>query len=289
LKAALLLSGNLGFKCLQQFPVECNIICIFTDKRSTAIINWAKEKNIPLFAGNPRNGAATAFIKDHQPDILFSINYLFLIEADLIKWPAKYCFNIHGSLLPKYRGRTPHVWAIINGEKETGATIHLVDDGCDTGDIILQKKISINDHMTGADVLSAFYELYPKMISEVIRQVMNATIHPTPQDHSKATYFGIRTPDSGRIDWNWEKQRIYNWVRAQAIPYPQAFTFCEEQKITINRIIFADSGFNAEDANGLVLDVTNGKPIVKTPNGAILLEEFETQNGLEIKAGKILI
>ncbi len=286
MKAILLISGGLGLQCFKTFPENWEVQMIFTDKGSTAIIDYAREKNVPVFIGNPRNGKASEWIVRYHPDIIFSINYLFLIEDDLINWPIKYCFNIHGSLLPKYRGRTPHVWAIINNERITGATVHLVDKGCDTGPVVLQRSFEIDAEETGASVLNKFNSLYPEMIREVLELVKSGRVIVTAQDHSAATIFGVRTPESGKINWGWQKERIYNWVRAQAKPYPMAFTFVNGQKLSINKLEFSNYGFSGNDPDGLVLGLQNDKPVIKTPNGAVSLVEFE---GVFPEPGTILL
>lgn len=275
MKAVLLVSGSLGLECLKSFPSEWEVVMVFTDRGSKAIIDFASERNIPVFAGNPRKGKASEYIRLLEPEVVFSINYLFLVEEDIINWPSRYCFNIHGSLLPRYRGRTPHVWAIINGEKITGATVHLVDKGCDTGDIVLQKDFEINDTDTGAIVLEKFRHLYPEMIKEVLDMVRKGEVRPQIQDHNLATRFGVRTPESGRINWSWHRERIMNWVRAQAKPYPMAFTFAGQQRVCINKVKFSPHGFDCDDPDGLVLSLHNRNPIVKTPNGALELLEYE--------------
>src|SRR5690606_22569809 len=137
-----------------------------TDSGSANISNWCEEKQVPCFVGNPRNGKASTFFSKYPVDVLLSVNYLFIIERDLIQHPKKYAFNMHGSLLPKYRGRTPHVWAIINGETQTGVTLHVIDEGCDTGDIVIQEKVKIEHNDTGADILSKFEVLYPLIAKE---------------------------------------------------------------------------------------------------------------------------
>src|SRR5690554_5519746 len=143
-----LCSGNLGFQILLKLFEAHPINFVFTDSKSDRIIKFCKENKLSLFKGNPRRGRAKEFIAKNECDILISINYLFLIERDVINMGKKLAFNIHGSLLPKYRGRTPHVWSIINGEKYTGTTAHLIDEGCDTGDILEQVKIPIEESDT---------------------------------------------------------------------------------------------------------------------------------------------
>jgi len=175
------------------------------------------------------------------------------------------------------------VWAIINNETQTGITAHLIDDGCDTGNIVLQHKIDIHPDDTGASVLEKYNIVYPEMVEQVLYEIEKEKLIASPQNNEAATYFGKRTPDDGQIDWNWQKERIKNWVRAQAHPYPGAFTFYKGQKVTIDKIEFADAGFHADMQNGLILSV---EPlIVKTPNGAIVVKAY--RENLLIETGEI--
>src|SRR5688500_5389971 len=176
-------------------------------------------------------------------DLIFSINYLFLINRDLINYPNYGCVNFHGSLLPKYRGRTPHVWAIIDGETETGITAHFMTNEVDEGKIVKQIKVLIEENDTGFSVLAKFNVLYPTIINEVLSDIEQGKINAQEQECSKATYFGKRTPEDGMIQWDWQKEQIRNWVRAQAEPYPGAFTFYNNDKIIINKVQSSDYGF----------------------------------------------
>jgi methionyl-tRNA formyltransferase len=220
----ILCSGHLGLQVLKQLAAEYRISFVFTDFNSKEISEFCAAKGFPIFIGNPRKSNLEEFLSTRSCDVMLSINYLFLIEEYLINFPKKYAINVHGSLLPKYRGRTPHVWAIINNEKKTGVTAHLIDSGCDTGDILEQIEVEISTEDTGATILNKFNVLYYPLIKSVLHKIEINQIAPIPQDHSKATFFGKRTPEDGQIDWNWQKERIYNWVRAQAKPYPGAFT-----------------------------------------------------------------
>jgi methionyl-tRNA formyltransferase len=276
IKLGLLVSGNLGGIVLKYLEANYPVVFVMTDRNSNDIIDFCKNKKINNFVGNPRDGRCTTFIQKKDIDVLISINYLFLIENELISLPKIIAFNIHGSLLPKYRGRTPHVWAIINNEIETGITAHQIDNGCDTGDIIEQVVIPININETGADVLGKFNDYYTLLVKSVLQKITSNSIAPKVQDHYKATFFGKRTPDDGRINWDWHKERIYNWIRAQAYPYPGAFTYLEDSKIIIDKISFSDSGFSYEMPNGMILSVD---PIlVKTSNGIVKLESIRETN-----------
>lgn len=260
-----------------------NVAAVLTDKHSDEIISTCKDNGIRCFAGNPRNGMAYSWIKEHNIDfdILLSINYLFILEPDILNM-AKYAINFHGSLLPRYRGRSPHVWAIINGEKEVGITAHLMNDKCDDGDIVKQVIIPIEDEDTGAIILNKYNNTYPAMVNEIIDDIESGYVYAKPQDIAKATYFGKRTPDDGQINWEWQKERIRNWVRAQANPYPGAFTFCDSQKIIINRIEYSDHGFQDTITNGTVIDIIDNTPYVKVQNGVVKLTNYITEYKLKI-------
>lgn len=273
----ILCSGNLGFNILSNLYNDIKIKFVFTDSKSNEIINFCKDNNIRLFKGNPRDGKANDFIANHElnvnkVDVLISINYLFIIDKQIIDLASKIAFNVHGSLLPKYRGRTPHVWSIINNEKYTGISAHVIDTGCDTGDIIEQIKIRINRRDTGASLLARYNLHYLSLIQSVIEKIESDNLVLKKQDVAKATFFGKRVPEDGQIDWNWQKERIYNWVRAQAYPYPGAFTFMSSEKIIIDEVRFSNTGFDYSFENGKILSI---KPlIVKVQNGCLEIVKF---------------
>ena len=287
---ALFVSGSLGIKVLEHLRgSKHSIKCVFTDSNSRGIVDTAHHNRLPIFSGNPRNERALEFIDTYEIDIILSVNYLFLIEHSLFS-RAKLAINIHGSLLPRYRGRTPHVWAIINNETKTGVTAHLIDDGCDTGDIIKQKEVIIDNTDTGADILQKFNKLYVPLVDEILTDFERGSITLLPQNNKNATFFGKRTPDDGRINWGWQKERIRNWVRAQAYPYPGAFTHCEgfDEKVIIDEVVFSDRGFNETDRNGLILSLN---PIcVKTPNGILELRNIRNLENLSfLEVGQKLV
>ena len=273
MKLGILSSGNLGKDTLEKIILNFKVLFVLTDSNSQGILSLCKDNEIPYFKGNPRNSIGYNFIKKFEVDIIFSINYLFLIEKDIIQHSKQLTFNIHGSLLPKYRGRTPHVWSIINNEKDAGITAHVIDEGCDTGDIISQIKIPINKIDTGADVLNKFKLEYYNLILDVFKKLNSGKLELIKQDEKLATYFGKRTPEDGRINWNWQKERIRNWVRAQSYPYPGAFTFFNGQKVTIDKVEESYLGFNYNIINGTILEV---KPnlIIKTQNGALIIKSY---------------
>ncbi len=286
----LLASGNLGSVILNDLITnqEVSLAFVYTDSKSTSIIETCHQYHIPLFVGNPRNGKSFSFLNSADtPQLLLSVNYLFIIEKDVIAKTSGYAINIHGSLLPKYRGRTPHVWAIINNDKITGVTAHIIEEGCDEGDIVLQKEVPILDSYTGQDLLNVFNALYPKMVEEIIQKVKTNTVELVKQNNINATFFEKRTADDGKINFDWQKERIYNWVRAQARPYPGAFCFVNNQKVVIHKVSYSNFGFKQSMPNGLVVEIESDAVFVKTQNGVLKILDMETNT--KIKIGDILL
>ena len=271
----ILVSGNLGYVVLKHLFKNYKVIFVMTDKKSNLIIDFCKTNEIEVFEGNPRNEMAYDFFSKQKIEVLLSVNYLFLIKKDLIELPVKVAFNIHGSLLPKYRGRTPHVWGIINNEKQTGITAHLIDEGCDTGHILDQVIVDISESDTGNDLLKKYNKLYIPLIENVLDSVKNNNLTVTPQNNRVATFFGKRTAQDGKINWEWHKERIKNWVRAQAYPYPGAFAFYNNKKVIIDEIEFVDYNYNQEQLNGTILSAF--PLIIKTPNGPVLLKKTRNE------------
>ena len=272
MKLGLLVSGNLGFTVLKLIDNLYDIIFVMTNKNSVQILDYCSNKKISYFVGNPRNNKSRSFIQNKDIDVLMSVNYLFLIDEALINHPKILAFNIHGSLLPKYRGRTPHVWAIINGEIETGITAHLIDKECDTGDIIYQEKILISNKETGADILNKFNIRYPKIIINILENINNDNINRIKQNNNSSSYFPKRTPDDGKINLNLNSKQIYNWVRAQSFPYPGAYIFYKSKKVIIDQVKIVDTFFDKNLVNGTI---TRTNPLmIKVKDGVLEISKI---------------
>lgn len=288
MRIGLLCSGDLGLRVLELIVQKYELVFVATDSRSNHIISYCKERQISHFSGNPRNGKLANFLSSMEYDILISANYLFIIENDVIQTPKAFAFNIHGSLLPKYRGRTPHVWAIINGERKCGITAHLIDDSCDTGNILHQIEIPLSSKDTGASILEKYKKKYISIINIVVSHYEHGLLESVPQNNSKATFFGKRTPEDGQINWNWQSDRIYNWVRAQSMPYPGAFSYINGQKLIIDWVEPTDFGFDFLEENGKVLKIEDDILFVKCPNKVLKIEKMRNPDQIELKENIIL-
>ena len=276
MRIGLLISGDLGNIALSHFLKNHDLKFVMTDYTSNKIIESCNINKIPLYVGSPKNVKINNFIKNKKCDILISVNYIFLIDKNIINLASGLCFNIHGSLLPKYRGRTPHVWAIINNEKETGITAHIIDEGCDTGPILEQVKVPINLSDSGWDILEKYKKLYIPLIERVMEKHSLNQLKIIAQDERKATFFPKRAPDDGLIKWNWNSIKIINWVRAQKHPYPGAFTFYNNKKIIIDSVSKINYKHSKNLKNGTIICI---KPlIVKCSDSAIIINKIRSTN-----------
>ena len=279
-------SGILGLKMLEYIKQISEIEFIATDSKSDGIIEFASQNGVEIFIGKPNRNELILKLENKKSNILLSINYLFLLENKIFRL-FEYPINIHGSLLPKYRGRTPHVWAIINNESETGITAHFIEEGCDEGDIVIQELIKIEDHYTGADLLNVFQNEYPKIIKRILELINKNQIIRIPQDSQFATIFPKREPDDGLLNWNWQKERINNWVRALSYPYPGAYTYFNNEKIIIDEISFSNLGFDSSLENGTIIYINkNNLPVVKVQNGAIEIVKMRSCSSIFFKNKK---
>jgi UDP-4-amino-4-deoxy-L-arabinose formyltransferase/UDP-glucuronic acid dehydrogenase (UDP-4-keto-hexauronic acid decarboxylating) len=228
--------GCVGMKALLRNGFE--IIAVFTHRDHPQETIWfdsvaelAAEHRIPIFAPKDINHPLwVEKIKELSPDILFSFYYRQLIQREILDIPKAGCLNLHGSLLPKYRGRVPINWVLVNGEQETGVTLHYMTPRADDGDIVAQKKIAINDDDTALTLHRKAAQVSEELLDEILPYIKKGTAPRTPQDHRLATYFGGRRPADGEIQWFKTAREVRNLVRAVTKPFPGAFSFIGERK-----------------------------------------------------------
>lgn len=193
----------------------------------------ARAEGLPVSTASVRSSEAQELLHRAAPDVIVSVNYRSIVPPSILRIPSRGAINVHGSLLPKYRGRTPAVWAIINGEEKTGITIHYMAPEVDAGDIILQEEIPLTLHDTAGKVVERFVERVPVLVVKALRFLDAGTVAARPQDHAGATYGGRRTPEDGRIPWAQPARRVYDWIRALTHPYPGAFTSLRGRRVWI--------------------------------------------------------
>ncbi len=228
--------GCVGIKALLRHGFE--IAAVFTHRDAPQETIWfdsvaelAATHHIPVFAPQDINHPMwIEKIRESSPDILFSFYYRRLIHTDILDLPKAGCLNLHGSLLPKYRGKAPLNWVLVNGEKETGVTLHYMTPRPDDGDIVAQQRFPITDDDTAFTLHQNAVHAAQTLLDEILPKIKSGTAPRVPQDHSQATYFGGRSPSDGEIDWSKTAREVRNLVRAVTKPFPGAFSLIGERK-----------------------------------------------------------
>jgi methionyl-tRNA formyltransferase len=236
---------DVGYECLNRLiEKNANIVAVFTHENNPDEIIWfksvadlAKKYQIPTFTPNdPNETSIIEKIQSLQPDIIFSFYYRHMISQPILDIPRLGAFNMHGSLLPKYRGRVPINWAIIHGEKQSGVTLHHMVKLPDAGDIVDQQAVEIGPDETAQDIFLKVTKAAGEVLMRQFDAIAQGTAPRRPQDESKATYFSGRRPEDGRIQWQQSANQIHNLIRAVTRPYPGAFTDIEGQRLFIWRV-----------------------------------------------------
>ena len=173
-------------------------------------------------------------VKDLKTDLFIVVAYGQILPKSLLTIPKHGAVNVHGSLLPKYRGAAPIAWAVLNGEKKTGVTTMTMDEGMDTGDLLLQAEVPIGEEETTETLHDRLASLGAQMLMETLEKMKTGEIRPIPQDHSKATYAPMVKKEDGRIDWVREAEVIDRQVRAFH-PWPGAHTRWQGRLLKIYR------------------------------------------------------
>ena len=231
--------GRTGIEALLNSGYEISAVFTHRDNPNEniwfeSVAEFATSKGIPVFAPESVNHPIWINrIRAMQPDFLFSFYYRDMVCQELLDVPAKGALNLHGSLLPKYRGRVPINWALINGETETGVTLHYMTAKADAGDIVAQSKVAISDDDTARTLFDKVDAAAASLLAETLPLLAEGKAARIPQDHAQATCFGGRKPADGEIDWNKDAKDVRNLIRAVTRPYPGAFTFLGDRKAFI--------------------------------------------------------
>ena len=220
------------------------------------------------------------------PDFLFSFYYRSMLAPDILALPRRGALNMHGSLLPKYRGRAPVNWAILHGERHTGATLHYMTVKPDAGDIVAQQAVPILPDDTALEVFRKVTVAAEIALDAALPALIAGTAPRIPQDLAQGSYFGGRKPDDGRIDWSQSAQQIHNLVRAVAPPYPGAFTIVAgvSARILRTRLIDPDS------APGVpALHVRDGHITARCGGGGTLAIDVMELDGDRVDAANLTV
>jgi methionyl-tRNA formyltransferase len=270
---------NVGVRCLQTLLARgVDVALVVTHEDSPTENIWfgsvasvAAEHGIPVVTpADPKSAELRARIVSAQPDFIFSFYYRHMLPVDLLAIAPRGAYNMHGSLLPKYRGRVPTNWAVLNGETETGATLHEMAAKPDAGAIIGQTPVPILPDDTAAQVFDKVTVAAEQTLWRVLPALLKGEAPHLPNDLSHGSYFGGRKPEDGRINFDQSAQQVYNLIRAVAPPYPGAFADIGSERFIVARARLAKPGTPGGDLppgihvgdNGLFAKCGDGRVIV---------------------------
>jgi UDP-4-amino-4-deoxy-L-arabinose formyltransferase/UDP-glucuronic acid dehydrogenase (UDP-4-keto-hexauronic acid decarboxylating) len=223
--------GIVGLEALAQEKFDIRAIFSHVDDPGEniwfgSVAEWGKKNQIPVFCPkNVNTPEWIGMIREIFPEVIFSFYYRNLLSNDILMIPSAGSFNLHGSLLPAYRGRSPVNWVLVNGEGRTGVTLHHMLKAPDAGDIVGQKEVPIEFEDTAYTLYQKLCVKEKELLEEVLPLIKRGIAPRVAQNLSQGSYYGGRRPDDGKIDWSWPVMKIYNLIRAVTEPYPGAFTY----------------------------------------------------------------
>lgn len=245
----------------------------------------ALKHNIPVFQPEKiKDEPFITAISNFSPDVIAVVAYGKILPKAILDIPPKGCINVHASILPKYRGAAPINWAIINGEKETGITTMLLDEGMDTGDMLLTEKVEIRDDDTTSSLHDRLKYIGADLLIKTIKDIKSETIRPIPQDDSQATYAPMLKKEDGRIDWTMKAEEIKNLIRGLN-PWPGAYTRWDGKQI---KIFKAEVEAGVKEEPGTVINISTEGIFAATGKGILLIKELQPENKNRMTASEFI-
>lgn len=281
--------GCAGLKALTEAGYDVQAVFTHTDDPGennffSSVARLGAELDLPVYAPEDVNHPLWVDrIRELQPDVIFSFYYRHMLSDEILLLAPLGGFNLHGSLLPRYRGRAPVNWALVNGETETGATLHKMVKRPDAGDIVGQQKVAIADNDTALTLHKKVLEAAQAVLKEQLPKLKNGTATFTKQDESQASYFGRRTAADGEILWHKSAKEINNLVRAVTEPYPGAFSYLGQRKLIVWRSRVLDTQHDKQP--GTVL--STAPLVIACGEGALEIVAGQNESGLYVQGSRL--
>ena len=229
-------------------------------------------------------------LADWNPDVIVVTAFGRILPKVILELPPHGCLNVHGSLLPRYRGAAPIQWAIINGESETGITTMLMDEGMDTGAILLQEPVPIGSQETAGELSVRLAHIGGRLLIDTLRRWIAQKIKPIVQDSSKATLAPLLKKEDGNIFWDSNAIDIANRIRGLS-PWPGAFTFCQQDRLTIWKgfpCLDDAEVLSGQEKPGTIVKVGKENLLVKTGNGLLSVTDIQPANRKRMSVAQFL-
>ncbi len=289
---------DIGYVCLDELlalRAEVALVVTHPDPVNEniwfrSVADRARKAGLPVLRPPSVNAPdVVAAIAGLAPDFLFSFYFREIIGPEVLGLARRGALNLHGSLLPRYRGRCPVNWVLINGERETGVTLHYMEVRPDRGDIVAQRAVPIADDDTALSLNRKLGEAARALLREAYPLLAAGTAPRSPQDHARATSFGGRRPEDGRIAWHQPARRLYDLIRAVTAPYPGAFTTYRGERLFVWWARPLDLGPRV-GAPGEVVEIRPGAGVVVAAgSGALLLDRVQLAGHDEQRADELAV
>lgn len=246
-----------------------------------SVAEVAAEHRVPVLTpSSPNTPEVASALAALAPDLFVSVWYRRLLGPTLLRLPRIAAVNLHGSLLPSYRGRAPVNWVLVNGESRTGVTLHHMTADADAGDIVAQAPIDIEREDTAATLYDRIVKAGVDLLLGSYGAVVAGTAARVPQDESRASFYGRRRPEDGRVEWTWPAARIGNMIRAVTHPFPGAFAGDGAERLHLWAAMPIDRP--APSPPGSLVDIHRGQGItVSTGDGLVLLTRVQSAGAAE--------
>ena len=244
----------------------------------------ALEKNIPVHQPvTLKDGAILPILEEYRPDIIVVVAYGQILPEYVLNFPKYGCINIHGSLLPKYRGAAPIQRAVIDGEKVSGVTSMYMEKGLDTGDMLIKRELPISHEATAGEYHDALAVLGGSVLLETLDKIKEGSLTPEKQNDSLSTYASQLSKAEGEIDWNNTSEAIYNKVRGLN-PWPMAYSFIGGKRFTVDFVYKGEQSGKP----GEVLRADNNGLIVACGEGSVLIKDIKVEGKKKMSVGDYL-
>ncbi|WP_280256288.1 methionyl-tRNA formyltransferase [Nocardia abscessus] len=252
---------------------------------SDSVEELAREHGIPVHLTERADAETIDLVKRVEPDVIVVNSWYTWMPAELYNLPPHGTLNLHDSLLPKFTGFSPVLWALISGASETGLTVHRMDKGLDTGDILVQRSIPIGPSDTGTELVMRGMELIPGALGEALAALDSGTAQWRPQNKAERTYFHKRSERDSRIDWTWQAEDLERFVRALSAPYPRAFTHYRGERIEVLAARVSEARYGGTPGRVIVQEgggaVVTGADAHRGGNRALVITRVRTAAGAE--------
>ncbi len=252
-----------------------------------SVADLARAHSLPVFTpASPNTFEFAGVLRGLAPSLFFSVMYRRLLSPELLAIPALGAVNLHPSLLPKYRGRAPINWVLVNGETLTGVTLHHMIEEADAGDIIAQESVGIDPDDTAWTLYQKMEKSGVALLQRAYPRIVAGSAPRIPQDHSRATRYGKRRPEDGLIRWDRPAVEIRNLIRAVTHPFPGAFVHLNGKRLFLWNAREEDSEAGST-LPGIVEAIRRGEGIVvATGAGRLLLQSVQLEGEPELPADR---